>query len=404
MKEKKYIFEDVFKYFEILGASDEKNRYLKFKSFYFNNLFEIILFFFKKFEIYRLKKNDKKLPIIFFYSDPLIYNYIFNHLISYCKLIVNNPFRGQIKNFSFNNKIYSLPITLINKKLIKGFIDNDNDLILKSLNSLETLMKVSNVEIIVITDSISPINRALIYVAKNLKIKTIEIQHAIYASEMSLIKGLGPDYVFVWGEYFKSMYLKQNIRLPNSIKILGYPFEIVKKKKNNSKCKLKLYYLAQGFHLEDIKNLDILLENAIKLKEICEKNNIIFRCRLQPNSPKILLDKILTKVVCTSLDEKIEDAIDDGDLFVSFNSTALIQASLHGKNCIQLKNIPVVTDDFEELGICPSFNNVNDLSKYVDELDKSNILKNYKEISQSYIETFKEGSGKRFFNLIKEVM
>ena len=48
MKEKKYIFEDVFKYFEILGAPDEKNRYLKFKSFYFNNLFEIILFFLKK--------------------------------------------------------------------------------------------------------------------------------------------------------------------------------------------------------------------------------------------------------------------------------------------------------------------------------------------------------------------
>ena len=404
MKEKKYIFEDVFKYFEILGAPGEKNRYLKFKSFYFNNLFEIILFFFKKIEKNRLRKKNKKLPIIFFYSDPIIYNYIFNHLISYCKLIVNNPFRGQIKNFSFNNKIYSLPITLINKKLIKGFIDNDNVLIFRSLDRLETLMKDSNVEIIVITDSISPINRALIYVAKNLKIKTIEIQHAIYASEMPLIKGLGPDFVFVWGEFFKNMYLKQKIRKSNSIKILGYPFEILKKKKNNFESKLKLYYLAQGFHLEDKKNLDILLENAIKLKEICDKNNIIFKCRLHPNSPKILLDKILPKVKCTPFDEKIEDAIDDGDLFVSFNSTALIQASLQGKNCIQLKNIPVVTDDFEELGICPSFNNLNDLSKYIDELDKSNILKNYKEISKSYIKTSNEGSGKIFLNLVIEVL
>ena len=63
-----------------------------------------------------------------------------------------------------------------------------------------------------------------------------------------------------------------------------------------------------------------------------------------------------------------------------------------------------MTDDFEELGICPSFNNLDDLSKYIDELDKSNILKNYKEISKSYIKTSNEGSGKIFLNLVKEVL
>tara|TARA_B100001057_G_scaffold184276_1_gene184997 strand:+ start:10830 stop:12047 length:1218 start_codon:yes stop_codon:yes gene_type:complete len=402
MKVKKYIFEDVFKYFEVLGAAGEKNRYLKFTEFnFFTRLF---ISLFSKIEIYRLRKNKKNLPTIFFYSDPIIHNYIFNYIITFTKLIINNPFRGQIGKNKFNHKIYSITISLINESLIKGFNSNNDKMISSALRQLGILIKKTKIELIVITDSISPINRALIYIGRKLKIKTIEIQHAIYVSKMPLITGLGPDFVFVWGEFFKNMYLKQKIRTSNSIKILGYPFEITKKKKNSFDSKLKLYYLAQGFHLQDIKNLDILLNNAIKLKEICDKNNINFKCRLHPNSPKILLDKILPKVECTPFDEKIEDAIDNGDIFVSFNSTALIQASLQGKNCIQLKNIPVVTDDFEELGICPSFNNLNDLSKYIDELDKSNILKNYKEISKSYIKTSNEGSGKIFLNLVNEVL
>jgi hypothetical protein len=408
---KKYLFDDVFNYFREENFENERYRYISKKGVLGNVFLNLIIRFcfpfFLLVEFFRIKVFNKNKGTIFFYADTQVYADIVKYLSFRTTLIVNNPYRfpGSILD-RISNNIFYLPLLLINRDLIVGFETNNNNLIDKSVNKLVKILKKSKCNIIVLNDSIYPINRALIYISKNLNIKTVEIQHAIYPSDMKLISGIGADFVFVWGNYFKNMYINQLNLNTDKVKVLGYPFNIAYREKVVS-SNLVVYYLAQGFHLQDIKNLDILLSNALQIRKICIENNMIFKCRLHPNSPQILLDKILPHIECTPNNESLNDALTLGDIFISFNSTSLIQAALQGKYCIQLNNIPVVTDDFEKLGICPkSFSHISDLSNYLKTLSKlkRNDLKEFfAPIDDNYVFSNKIEVGERFLNLINQI-
>lgn len=401
----KYIFNDVFDYFNVQNCEGERLRYIsKFNIFLkYIILNKVSSFFINIYNFNSLKKVKKKSEnsfTILFLADPILYNDLLSEIDNNYQIIITNPF----KNINSKKNLFSLIFRNISINLIYGFEKNLMKYTIKAISRLEFYLIKSNTKQVIINDSIHPINRAIIYVSKKLNIKTIEIQHAIYPSEMILMKGSGPDFVFVWGNYFKEMYIKQKIRCQDSIKILGYPFKIMKYEKRNQK-KPVLYYLAQGFHLQDINNLDILISNAINLKGICEKYEIEFRCRLHPNSPQILLDKILPIIKCTPKNETIEDSISYGDIFVSFNSTALIQANINNKICIQLINIPVETDNFEEIGTSiKSFNNIPDLESYVIEIvNDFNSFKFHQNKKSNYVEILSESPSKTFLELLTEI-
>lgn len=404
---RKYLFEDVFAYFKEQNFENERYRYISKKGVLGNsilNLFiRIFLPIFIFFEHLRIKLFLKD-GAIYFYADPIVYSDIVGYLSTRTNLIINNPFRYPSKTYNkFSNNLFFIPLLLISQDLIKAYVRNNDKLMKRSYLELQKILLKSKCNFIIINDSILPINRALILVAKTLKIKTVEIQHAIYPSQLKLISGISPDYVFVWGDYFRKMYSNQKINNIENVKILGYPFNV--KKEYIEKNKLVVYYLAQGFQYEDINNLDILLNNALEMEKICQDLGMIFKCRLHPNSPKILLDKILPQITCTPKEETIHEALLFGDIFISFNSTALIQASLLGKYCIQLKNIPVLTDDFQELGICTTVLNISDLRHHLTSLStlsRSDLINRTKPMNSDYVFLNKNGAGERFFNLIFE--
>lgn len=408
---KKYLFDDVFEYFKDENFENERYRYISNKgvlgTFHIKLFVRLILPIFRNMELLRLRIQNNYSNLIYFYADPTIYSDIVKYLSRENVLIVNNPRRYPGTIFDkISNKLFYFPLLLITRNLIDGYEKKDDNLIIKSINELYYVIKKCKLNFIVINDAIHPINRALIFVSKYLNVKTIEIQHAIYPSDMKLISGVGADYVFVWGNYFKNMYLNQLNLNTNRVKVLGYPFNIENRDKTGN-SNFVVYYLAQGFHLQDIKNLDILLSNALQIRKICVENNMIFKCRLHPNSPQILLDKILPHIECTPNDESLNDALTLGDIFISFNSTSLIQAALQGKHCIQLNNIPVVTDDFEKLGICPkSFANITDLSNYLQSLSKLNreeLKEFYIPIDDNYVFSNKLDVGERFLNLLNQI-
>jgi len=407
---KKYIFYDAFDYFVDSGVKGEKDRYLQKKGISKNTFIFPFLSFFLYFLdlIYKIKlKNNKTNEKgIYFYADPLIYSEIIFELSKKYNLFFNNPLRVD-KRIRFKSNIYYFPFVKQARDLTNGFLNEKDHEILKSLDQIKTNLKKIKPKLIVLTDSTYPINRAIIQVSKELGIYTIEIQHAIYPYKMKILPGLGTDFVYVWGEFFKKMYENQKIRDSNSIKILGYPFKTNFKNKLNPKKKLTLYYLAQGFQYENVKNLDRLLENALYLKNLSNTLDITFKCKLHPNSPKILLDKVLPHIECNPINQPIEDAIMDGDIFISFNSTALIQAAFQGKKCFQLMNLPVKSDNFEELGICKTFMDLNELNLHLTKLfklDKNKILNAGNSINDKYIKTFRCGPGIRFTNLIQEIV
>tara|TARA_B100000212_G_scaffold342462_1_gene329750 strand:+ start:7368 stop:8642 length:1275 start_codon:yes stop_codon:yes gene_type:complete len=406
---KKYLFYDVFSYFIDAGIKNEKDRYLQKKgiarSRFVYSFSKIFLYLLNLIYKIKLKKNKPHEQSIYFYADPLTYSDIVFELSKNYNLFFNNPLRVD-KRIRFKSNIFYFPFVKQATDLTNGFLNKKDNQILESINQIKSILETTKPKIIVLYDSTFPINRAIIQVSKELGIRTIEIQHATYPIKSKLLPGLGADFLYVWGEYFKEMYEKQKIRNDDSIKILGYPFESNLKNNLLQNRKLTLYYLAQGFQYEDIKNLDRLLENALYLKNLSNTLNITFKCKLHPNSPKVLLDKVLPHLECNPLDQTMENAINDGDIFVSFNSTALIKAAFQGKKCFQLMNLPVECDNFEELGICKTFLDLNELNAYLTNLlksDKDNILNEGNSINDKYIKTFNCGPGMRFANLIEEI-
>ena len=406
---KKNIFYDVFDYFVDLGVKNEKDRYLQqnriIRSKFIYPFLKLFLYLLNLIYKIKLKNNKTNKESIYFYADPLTYSEIVLELSKNYNLFFNNPFRVD-KRLRFKNNIYYFPFVNQARDLINGFLNEKDNEILKSFDQIKSNLKKIKPKLIVINDSILPINRAIIQVSKELGINTIEIQHCVYSYETKILPGLGTDFVYVWGEYFQKMYKRQKIRNDKSVKVLGYPFKTNFNNKLPKNKKLTLYYLAQGFQYEDIKNLDRLLENALYLKNLANSLDITFKCKLHPNSPKILLDKVSPHIECNPINQTMEDAIMDGDIFISFNSTSLIQAALQGKKCFQLINLPVDCDNFEELGICKTFLSLNELNLHLTKLlklDKNKILSAGNSINDKYIKTFRCGPGIRFTNLIQEI-
>ena len=406
---KKYIFYDVFDYFIDAGLKNEKDRYLTKNGIagrrFIYPFLKFFLFFLNLIYIIKLSNDKKNKQGIYFYADPLIYSEIVFELSKKYNLFFNNPLRVD-KKIRFNKNIYYFPFVNQARALKNGFLNEKDNEILKSIDQIRSTLTKIKPKIIVLNDNTLPINRAIIQVAKELGIQTIEIQHAAYPIKAKLLPGLGTDFVYVWGEYYKKTYEQQKIRDDNSIKILGYPFKTNFNNEFLPNKKLTLYYFAQGFHLQDIKNLDRLLENALYLKNLSNTLNITFKCKLHPHSPQVLLDKVLPHIECNPLEQTMENAINDGDIFISFNSTALIEAALQGKKCFQLMNLPVESDNFEELGICKTFLDLNELNVHLTnlfKLDRNKILSKRISINDKYIKTFRCGPGIRFTNLIQEI-
>jgi len=114
----------------------------------------------------------------------------------------------------------------------------------------------------------------------------------------------------------------------------------------------------------------------------------------------------LPNVTFAPKNETLEESSRRGDIFISFNSTALVEAALRGKLCVQLKNYPVLTDDFEKLGICPrSSDTLEDLESYLREIARAQDLEQfYKPVSSDYIEIPKPNLGEKFLELIQEII
>jgi hypothetical protein len=133
--------------------------------------------------------------------------------------------------------------------LYSGVLSNNEDLVTQSLEDMSHILQKINPDIIVLPHDALPDTRAIVLVAKKLGIPTVEIQHGIYQSNSLLPTGLYVDYVFVWGKYFKRLYLKQKIRVSRTIKILRYPYELKPLPQESKKQKLTVYYLGQNFEL-----------------------------------------------------------------------------------------------------------------------------------------------------------
>jgi len=308
-----------------------------------------------------------------------------------------------LKNFLFRRTIYYPLFKNFHENLYSGIINHDENLLFKNLDELKKVFIYLNPDVIVILDDALPDSRAIIWVSNELGIPTVEIQHGIYCSDPLIPTGRYSDYLFVWGKYFRNIYIKNKIRNKKTIKILGYPHKIRSNLKfNNSNI---IYYLGDDFENYNKSIIDIKKELIFTLNSLCGELGFKFVYRPHPSEDVKFMKSQLPNIRFTPDKEKLHESFDKGDIFISFNSTSLIEAALESKLCIQLTNYPLKTDNFEELGVCPSFDNFRDLKTYIKEISNAKDYSVFhNEIDSSYIEIPSPDPGTRFLELLDDII
>jgi len=305
---------------------------------------------------------------------------------------------------------YFMSYFSINKyrKLVYKYV---NEKKVKHLYKLIDLIEIDLVNVkpkfIILGNDSLPLERALILVSKKIGIPTMVIQHGHYTSNLPLGDGKMADYILVWGKHFKDLYIESGLRKPDDLYILGYPVQIEKNnavyKENN---KHTVCYLGQKWE----KYSNVLFEEKIytikKVNDVCSKLGIDFIYRPHPGEDTDLINNKISHIKFTQKGEKLIDTIKKNEIFISFNSTALVEAFMHSKICIQLLSISLSVANFEKLGICnKTFEDIKELENYLRILANSNSeeLNNFrKKFNNDYIDITHEPS-KRFLEILEDI-
>lgn len=376
------------------NSKNEFQKYNKYRSFLniYDKVFEKLWF-----------KNNKKVKKVLFYNTK------------YPKLILEGK-----KNFSVGLIATSKKDRLF---CLKNFIEyaNVNDLyqyiyyylkerkidyLHQLVKKTEEKLKALNPDYVVLWIDNFPIERAVVLACKKLGIPTLEIQHGLYHLNLRLTSGKMVDYLLVWGQYFKDLYIKQNIKKPEEIYILGYPYGIrqINKPKLEEKKKYTVYYLGQSYEKFTKEVLGLKLKTLTELNEICRNLNVEFFFRPHPLNNRELLKSKLPEISFTPKQEKIFNTIAKGDIFVAFNSTTLVEAAMRSKITLQLINYPLAADNFEKMGACTkSFQNIGQLREYLQKIIKDPNLNKIKfKFNNYYIET-RYNAAQRFAEILNQI-
>jgi hypothetical protein len=369
-------------------------KYKKYLFFFncFDKIFQKLMLFFKP-----LKSNK----IILFQklkTDLIIYEAKKHYFVG---LIVQGR---KDRLFAVKNFISYMGTTdlylCVNNYLKDGNTKHLYELISKTENKL----KIIKPDYIVLGLDSLPIDRAVIWAAKKLGIPTLVVQHGLEDSHMSLFDYKEADYILVWGEYFKYLYVKQVARRPEDIYISGYPYLIDKNYENKISDNLTLCYLGQNYEKYNKDLLKIKLETIKQLSLACKKAKLKFIYRPHPGDDRELLKERLLGICFSPKEEIIEDTFKKANIFVSSCSTSLVESSMRGKISLQLMNYPVESDNFEELGAChKSFKTITELEKYLEKISNSANLEEFKtNFNNNYIET-RYNSGERFLEILEAI-
>lgn len=283
--------------------------------------------------------------------------------------------------------------------------DGNKKYLYELINKMEDKLKIIKPDYIVLGLDSLPIDRAIVWAAKKMGIPTLVVQHGLEDSHLTPFNCKAADYILVWGEYFKNLYVEQVKRSPEDIYVLGYSCLLGKNYENKIIDNSVVCYLGQNYEKYNKDFLEIKLETMKQLSLICKKLRLKFIYRPHPGDDRDLLEKMLPDICFTLKTEKIEETFKTADIFISSCSTSLVEATMMSKVSLQLMNYPVESDNFEKLGAChKSFKKIDELEKYLEKISIAPNLEEFKtKFNNNYIET-KYNPGKRFLEIIEEIV
>ena len=342
---------------------------------------------------------DKDAPNI------LMIDYIFKRIIkqqekNYNFFIICNSIHQMKKEYryreNFRNHFPHKWETLINK----SFFSKNMYCAHKAIELIKQYITKNNIRIVIIGNDKLFLEKAVIFAARECKVPVVIMQHGVYNKDSfeKLHSAYTCDYFWAWSDYTKDIYLDVYNKENNSVKVIGYPFEIVRGRPQKKRTVLFLgNYYANVNKIEGERYLNI----AKMVYDICIKKEYIFTYRPHPSeiiddSYGILL-KSIRKGVPLAEDLKYNEIV-IGDI-----SSVMLEAGLIGRKVIQ-----IIWSDRSKIGFTDpiySFtlkcsDNYQDIEQLLDNVfnkdDEAFIDDYYLKVNDNFETTI--------FNLINELL
>lgn len=399
-----FIVWDYLNFFEQTGAKNLKETLFNKYSFVLQEYkkYKPALNFFDNIFLKLLAREDNK-KILF---EGIKYSSIVLETKKYYRagLIVKD---AKDRLFSFKNFMGYLNLTDLYQYVYYYLAENNIKYLYQLIEKIENRLKLIKPAYIVLWNDAMPVERAIVLAGKKLGITTLEIQHGVYQSDFPLTNGKVADYVLVWGQHFKDMYIKQRIKRAEEIYILGYPYLTEKPHLSDRTGRdYVVYYFSGAFEKFNQDSSRVELETINNLNRICKRLKLNFICRPHPSEDIRVLSKKLPEVNFAPKHERLDSSIERGDIFIALSSTALIEAAIRSKVTLQLLSsfLETNSDNYEKLGIVnKSFAEIAKLAEYLEFLSKlPNLNQARLEFNAEYIET-KYHPGKRFMEILKDI-
>lgn len=291
-------------------------------------------------------------------------------------------------------------------RLVLSYLKDKKPKFLRDLvEKTKEKLKAAEPDYIALSYDVFPIQRAIILAAKKMGITTLVVQRSMYNPFVEYTDFKAADYALVWGNYFKDFCVKHQKKRPENVYVLGYPSPIVKYDlKKRRAGDIGVCYLGQDFQKYNSDFFPIKINTLNSILKICKKLGMRFIYRPHYAESRSFLRKHLPEAPFTGKGESLERTFNNSDIFISFYSTTLPEASMRGKIALQFMDYPIPAENFEELGACDRcFENINQLENFLETVSKSSDLSQFKkEFNNDYIET-RYDPASRFLEIVNDI-
>ncbi len=278
---------------------------------------------------------------------------------------------------------------LLNRAFLCSCEKKRSSLVEKAVGLIEKKIIGFDPKVLVLWGDSLFLNRAIICAARNVDVPTVVLQHGVILDGISLnyLDGTFGDYFFTWSKSVKKYYIENNLRDEDTIRIMGYQFKhnYSNSSVSNFKQNLKICIFGQGLweYYEEFKyEYFKVIENILT---VCKELKVQILYRPHPAENLEGIENRVPKWCLVSRAESLPELFDSYNVFLGFNSTALIEATIYGKVSAQIRTTAWASKDFESSGYAYTLGNSKaEIKDFLQKVAGNQIVP--MQINKEYIE------------------
>ncbi len=220
------------------------------------------------------------------------------------------------------------------KCIDKSYITHDMTFAEKAACGVERYFAKNNINLVIVGNDKRFMERLIMIVAKRMLIPTVVIQHGAYTDEWSFGKlktANTADIFWTWSDYIKDCYVKRFNKNPDSVTVIGYPFELLNDKPN----KKTVLFLGNNYKNTNYDEGIGYIRIAKLVLKVCDELDVNFLYRPHPGEEidELEYGELINYIRknTTLLEDLKLSSIVIGDF-----SSAMIEASLCNRKVVQV--------------------------------------------------------------------